>query len=202
MTQNFNLPQANIQDFQSKLNVYSDRSRDYWKMLVGLHGTILGLSVALVAHSGEIPTAIMLIAWGLQLFTLGLGLFIIYINNEQNLDEALLNYRFSMNTSEINRLKEEGTLVEGNEKYEGLILAAIYEKTPDSSHSIFTECALKLIEKYKGELPANKYTSLRKKGRLRNYIDNKWRWCLKLFYWSTFTVFLLFFIALVFVGVK
>ncbi len=145
-------------------------SLDFWKSIITVQATILGISIALWGHTEITPSIILKITWLLEILSIIQG-FLLFNNHleieNRNNYETL---KYSLNMQEIQNLENKGEFKSRNDMKAGMLIATIMSIIPKKEQSFWKPYAYELAEKYKAQLPSKQLFKEYKISKFRNLL--------------------------------
>ena len=129
---------------------------EFWRTIITIQATILGISIALMGYLGARPGLFLVATWILEIACIALGfvLFKIHIDTEDR--ASYKAHFFSMDMLEINMLEAEGKFRGNEERKTGMILAAFMRLPPEENQPPLNEYGKELANRYRQDLQSEK----------------------------------------------
>jgi hypothetical protein len=141
--------------FGQELEKHKDLNLDFWKTIIIIQATILGISISLMGYLGTSPNLFLVLTWITEITTIGWGFLLFKIHIDQYFKSSFEGFKSSWDMNEINILDARGAFTENPDKKKGLFVAALM-KIPANENQ-FTDQAKDLASKYKNELPSEQF---------------------------------------------
>ena len=113
-----------IERFEKQIESNWASSQEFWKHLVTIEATILGLTVGLMGSRGETPSLWLTLSWITMLCAIAVGSILIKTAIDSTREGILRGFRSAYDIAGIQARVEEGELDPQSEEYQGLTLAA------------------------------------------------------------------------------
>lgn len=182
----------NIRRFAAARESVKQSYRDLWKTLIGIHGVILGISIALMAYKGANPNVFLVCTWISQVISIFLGLVIFKVDIDIESATESRDFLFRYDMNEISMKEEQGEFIGDEVRRQGLIVAALMKCDPDQSSR--SDKATEWARTYECELPTFNWLKERKMSQIAKCAKVTHRPMVSLFYiisWLSFGLLLL-----------
>lgn len=167
-------------------------TQDFWKHLVVVEATVLGLTVGFIAAQDRAPTWILAASWVFLLLAIAAGCLLLKVGIDFNFDNTLRMFRFQSDVAGIMSRVEEGELDQKSEEFQGLFVAASFQAPPGAvSQQIFTPKAKELAAKYAAKLPTSPLFNIPKRTPLAQWCHARWQLVESAFYLFSVLAFVL-----------
>jgi hypothetical protein len=159
-----------LEKFGENIKELSTDTTEFWKHLVIVEATVLGLTIGLLGASGQTPSCFLRLSWILLLVAITFGCTLIKFEIDLRMVGAVRAYILGDDIAEIEAMIARGELVRGSEKHAGLITALGVATMPltKNTKGMWTKEALELAKKYDSQRPSAKMMHPPK----RSWIDN------------------------------
>jgi hypothetical protein len=178
------------EDFGRKLESSWTTTQDFWKHLIVVEATILGLTVGLVG--GRDPSITLVLSWVVLLLAVALGCVLVRLCIDVTFDGVLRGYRAAADTAGIMVRVESGELDKTSEEYRGLIVAATINSAPGKQAAgVFTSKARELARQYADKLPTSSFLKMPPRTPVERWLHDHWQAIEHTFYWLSVLAFVL-----------
>lgn len=171
-------------------------SQEFWKHLVTIEATILGLTVGLMGSRGESPSPWLSVSWITMLFAIAIGSVLIKTAIDSTMEGNLRGFRTAYDIAGIQARVEEGELDPKSEEYQGLTLAAMMQAPPRKAEVSWTQKTEHLAQKYQDKLPSA-FVSTDYQGKLTAWFSDRMPGVQTAFYWASVIAFFLMILSVV-----
>ena len=156
-TENFLLEQMSkgTEKFGEQAKESKAEDRSMWSQLIGVQSAVLGISISLLGYRQVEPGVFLLITWVLEIVSIITGFVVLALDTKQTFQGAMHSWLFFSDTNDIQLKEASGELRDQNKKM-GMFVAACLKNPIFKKEVNFTDEALRLAEKYKGELLSSK----------------------------------------------
>jgi len=146
---------------------------EFWKHLVVVEATVLGLTIGLLGASGQSPSCFLRLSWIFLLVSIAFGCSLIKFEMDLKLFGAVRAYIFTDDTAEIESMIARGELVRGSEQHAGLILSLFVATMPltHETKSMWTKEALERAKQYDNLRPSAKLMHPPKRGVVDSFFE-------------------------------
>jgi len=128
---------------------------EFWKHLVMVEATVLGLTVGLIGARRDGAPSFLILAWVALLLGIFVGCLLIRGGIEAEQSRRYATFLTSYDIAEIRGRVDAGELGVESEEYQGLLLAAVIQSTPEWEFAkIFTPKAKELAGPWFAKLPS------------------------------------------------
>lgn len=171
------------EDFGRKMETSWASTQDFWKHLVVVESTVLGLTVGFIAAQDRPPNWLLVSSWVFLLLAIAAGSLLLKVGIDLNFDNTLRFFRFNSDVAGIMARVESGDLDVKSEEYQGLFVAASFNAPPGStSEQIFTPKAKELAAKYADKLPTSPLFNVPKRTWFARALHTHWQRIETVFY--------------------
>lgn len=192
-----------LEQFKDVSENVKESTRDLWKSIISIHGTILGISISLMAYLKNDPNSLLLATWVIQIACITLGLLIFKLDIDREFKHGLNSVQFGMDMNEINERHARGEFLGKEAEREGLITASLMKFELSAQGTLgphWTELAKKLYAEYEPKLPSSKYfTSLKETGlrKVHKVLKREHPRLVSVFYFLSLAAFILLLLSVV-----
>lgn len=166
--------QKSIDEFNNSMKTTWTASQEYWKHLVMVEATVLGLTVGLFGGVGLAAPTPLVLSWVFLLFAIATGCLLVKIAIATAFDGAIRGFRLAADIADIMSRVQEGTLKDGSEEYRNLFIAASVRGTPDNAKPYpWTPQAKKIAAEHEHLLATN-YLDVPKRTALVRWLHVRW----------------------------
>jgi hypothetical protein len=180
------------ENFSRRLDDSWAATHDFWKHLVVVEATVLGLTVGLLGGRDEAPAITVVLSWVFLLLAIAVGCVLVKIAIDVTIDGAIRGYRGAADIAGIMAQVEAGELDPKSDDYRGLFVAAMFQSAPnEAARAAFSPLARGLVEKYVGRLPTSSFLNMPKRSGSEKWLHAHWQGIAQLFYALSFVAFVL-----------
>jgi hypothetical protein len=180
------------ENFSRKLDDSWAATNEFWKHLVIVEATVLGLTVGLLGGRDQAPAITLILSWVCLLLAIALGCVLVKVAIDVTIDGAVRGYRGAADIAGIMARVEAGELDTKSEEYQGLFVAATFLNAPnEAARAVFSPKAKELAAAYAEKLPTSSFLGMPKRSRAETWLHAHWRGLAQGFYALSFAAFAL-----------
>jgi hypothetical protein len=180
------------ENFSRRLDDSWAATHDFWKHLVVVEATVLGLTVGLLGGRDQAPAITLALSWVFLLLAIAVGCVLVKVAIDVTIDGAVRAYRGAADVAGIMAQVEAGELDPKSDDYRGLFVAATFQGAPnEAARAAFSPLDKALVEKYADKLPTSSFLNMPKRSAAEKWLHVHWQGLAQLFYALSFAAFVL-----------
>lgn len=180
------------ESFSRRLEDSWAATNEFWRHLVIVEATVLGLTVGLMGGRDQVPAITLILSWVCLLFAIALGCVLVKVAIDVTIDGAVRGYRGAADIAGIMARVEAGELDPKSDDYQGLFVAATFLNAPnEAARAAFNPEAKKLAAAYADKLPTSSFLNMPRRSPPERWLHAHWQGLAQAFYALSFAAFVL-----------